>query len=105
MITYEELKKGPIKMGKIKEARPVSGSDRMLYLLVDFGTEKRTVAASMANFYKPEDLIGKIMPFIVDIAPITLMGVKSEAMILCPHDEKPVFLIPEREVAPGTPVF
>lgn len=105
MITYEELKKGPIKIGKIIEARKVSSAENVLYLRVDFGTEKRTVAASIAKYYKPEELLGKIMPFVVDIPPITIMGVKSEAMILCPNDGEPVFLIPEREVAPGTPVF
>ena len=46
MITYEQLKKGPIKMGKIEEARPVNGADRMLYLLVDFGTNGELVLSN-----------------------------------------------------------
>ena len=106
MITYEELKKGPIKIGKIKSAKKISGADKLLLLKVDFGTEEKQVVAGMAQHYKQEEMVGKVMPFVVDIPPVELMGAKSEAMILAPHTGvKPVFLIPEGEVEPGTAVF
>jgi len=122
IITFEDFKKIDIRIGKIISAEKVEGSDKLLKLEVDFGTEtmevktmeneepkqtiipiKRQIIAGIAQFYAPEALIGKECPFAYNLAPRMLKGLESQGMILCPSGENgPVLLHPDKEIAPGS---
>lgn len=76
-------KKLDIRMGLIVAVSPVPKSSKLLELLVDFGAEKRTVVTNIGD--KIEDqfsLIGVILPFIMNLKPVTMMGIESTAMIM-----------------------
>ena len=78
--------------------------DKKLYkLIVDLGGEKRQVVSGIAQFYKPEELVGKDVALIANLAPAKIFGVESRGMILAAGDEASL-LVPLRPVRPGTPV-
>jgi methionine--tRNA ligase beta chain len=109
-ISFEEFKKLEIKIGKILSAEKVEGSEKLLKLMVDFGTEpetaipiKRQIIAGIAQFYAPEALIGKECPFAYNLAPRVLAGLESQGMLLCPSDSVgPALLHPDKEIPPGS---
>ncbi|MDD5076899.1 MAG: tRNA-binding protein [Sphaerochaetaceae bacterium] len=110
-INFEDFKKIDIRIGKIVLAEKVEGSDKLMKLEVDFGkTEtgdqiKKQIIAGIAQFYDPENLIGKECPFAYNLAPRTLKGLESQGMILCPSGENgPVLMHPDKEVPEGSSV-
>jgi methionyl-tRNA synthetase len=106
-------------MGKILAAERIEGSDKLLKLSVDLGeAAPRTICSGIAQYYSPEDVIGKMVPVITNLAPRKMRGVESNGMILFGIDETPitvegaeskpghvpVMLNPFKEVPPGSPV-
>jgi len=103
MINFGEFKKLRIRIGFIVEAEKVEGTDKLLKLQVDFGDEKRQIVSGIAEFYKPEQLINKQFPFIVNLEPRTIRGVESQGMILgVSAGEKIVLLKPQKKVPAGS---
>ena len=103
--TFEVFKKLRIRIGLIVEAEKVEGTDKLLKLKVDFGDEKRQIVSGIAQFYKPEQLIGKEFPFVVNLEPRVIRGVESQGMILAiSNGEKIVLLKPQKKVPTGSPV-
>lgn len=104
-VKFEDFQKLDIRIGRILKAERVDGADKLLKLDVDLGIEKRTIVAGIAESYKPEELIGREAPFIVNLEPRTIRGIESKGMILAASaGGKPVILGPEKEVEPGTKV-
>jgi len=102
-ITFEDFKKIDLRVGKILEAEKIEGSEKLLKLIVDLGSEKRQLVAGIGKYYKPEDLIGKEIVVVVNLEPKKIMGIESQGMLLAADkDGEPVILIPEKEVLPGT---
>lgn len=102
-INIEDFKKLEIRIGKILNAEKVEEADRLLKLEVDFGEFKRQIVSGIAEFYKPEDLIGKECPFIVNLEPRTIMGVESQGMLFAVKaDDKAILLHPDQEVPAGS---
>jgi len=106
MITFEEFQKLEIRIGKVLEAERVPNTDKLLKLTVDLGGETRELVAGIAEVYRPEEVVGKLIPILVNLEPKTIRGITSRGMILCPStaDGKPVLLLPERDIPPGTRV-
>lgn len=106
MITFEEFQKLDIRIGQIIAAERVPGTDKLLKLIVDLGDETRQLVAGIAEAYKPEEVIGKKIPILVNLEPRKIRGIESQGMILCPStaDGKPILLLPEREVPSGAKV-
>jgi methionine--tRNA ligase beta chain len=108
MITYEDFKKLELKVGKIEQAEPVAGADRLLKLVVDLGEEKREMVAGIAFAYKPEELVGKSVIVVVNLEPATIRGVRSEGMLLATWNKSDYgtlsLLTVDREAAPGQSV-
>jgi methionine--tRNA ligase beta chain len=103
MITFEDFKKLDVRIGKILLAEKVEGTDKLMKLEIDFGTEKREVVAGIAEFYQADQLIGKEIPVLVNLEPRTIRGTESHGMILAADVEgKAVLLHPEKEVPPGS---
>lgn len=90
-------------MGEILVAQPVEGSEKLLRLEVDFGDYKRQILSGIAKWYTPEDLVGKQLPFIVNLEPRKMMGFESQGMLIATDDEHgAVLLLPNRPVVAGT---
>lgn len=105
MINFEDFQKVDLRVGKIIEVERVKDSEKLLKLQVDLGAEKRQLVAGIAQFYQPEDLIGREIVVVVNLEPRTLKGVESQGMLLAADDEgKPVLLKPDEEVSPGTKI-
>ena len=106
MISIDDFKKVEIKIGKILNAEKVEGADKLLKLEVDFGAEKRQILTAMAQFFQPEHFIDKSVPFIINLEPRKIRGLESQGMILAADDPdgKPVLLLPEKEMPPGSSV-
>jgi methionine--tRNA ligase beta chain len=103
-ISFEEFQKLDLRIGKITEANQIPGSRNLIRLIVDFGTEKRQAVAGLAQWYKPENLVGKKCVFILNLQKRKVMGVESQCMILAAEDDKGnvVVLQPETEIAEGS---
>jgi methionine--tRNA ligase beta chain len=106
MITYEDFKKVELKVAKIISAESVEGSDKLIKLALDLGSEKRQIVAGIGRVYKPEDLIGLEIAVVANLEPKTLMGIESNGMLLAASADRgePVLLIPQKEVLPGAEI-
>jgi len=105
-ISIDDFKKVEIRIGEIKSAEKIEGSDKLLKLKVNFGTEERQVLSGIAaHFPEPHDLVGKKCPFVTNLAPRMMMGLESQAMILATGgDGETPFSLFESTGAPGARV-
>jgi methionine--tRNA ligase beta chain len=105
MITYDDFMKLDIRIGTVRAADKMPGADKLIRLEIDLGGEQRQVVAGMALTYAPEEFIGKQVPIVVNLEPRKLRGIESQGMILAVDvDGRPVMLLPDREVPPGSVV-
>jgi len=82
-IPFDEWEKLDIRVGHIKDCQAVKKSNKLLQFTLDDGSGKdRTILSGIAKFYKPENLIGKDVLFIANLAPRKMMGIESQGMIL-----------------------
>lgn len=102
IIHFEDFKKIEIRIGKILGAEKIENSNKLLKLQVDFGTEQRQILAGIAKFYAPETLVGKLCPFVSNLAPKMMGDNESQGMMLCVDDNGPVLLHPDKEITPGS---
>jgi len=104
LLSIDEFKKLDLRIGKIISAEKVSGTDKLLKLEV-LCPEKRQIVAGIAEYYKPEEIIGKEVLLIVNLEPAKIRGVLSEGMLLAAKDKNGLCLIvPEKETEPGAKV-
>lgn len=104
MFSIEEFRKWDLRIGKIISAEKIAGADRLLKLEV-LCPEKRQIVSGIAEYYRPEDLIGKEVILVVNLKPAKIKGVLSEGMILTAKDKNGLCLIvPEKGVEPGAKV-
>lgn len=104
MITFDDFKKIELKVGKILEAAPVPGSEKLLKLSVDFGEENpRTVVSGIAQYVELDTFVGSQKIFVTNLEPREIMGIPSQAMILAGKDEAGLALTTmTRDMIPGT---
>jgi methionyl-tRNA synthetase len=81
-ITIDDFAKVDLRVAEVVHAEPVKNADKLLKLKLDLGDEKRQVVSGIAQFYKPEDLIGKKVICVANLKPAKLRGELSEGMIL-----------------------
>ncbi len=104
-ISFTEFQKMKLKVATIKHAEEIEKSRNLIKLIVDLGIEERQILAGIKQYYKAKDLIGRQIVVIVNLEPATLMGEKSDGMLMAADiDGEPILLQPEREVPPGTPI-
>ena len=96
IIGFEDFMKVELRTAQITECEPVPKAKKLLKLKVDLGYETRQVVSGIAKFYKPEDLIGKKIILVSNLAPAKLCGVESEGMLLASGEEevRVIFLDP-----------
>jgi len=104
-ITFDEFKKMDLRVAEILKAERVEGTEKLLKLEIDIGTEKRQIVAGVADVYPPEKLIGKKIIVIANLKPAVIRGVESQGMLLAADLEgKPIIPFFEEDVPPGTKV-
>ena len=85
-ITFDDFTKLDIRVGTIIEAEKMPKTKKLLVLKVDTGIDTRTIVSGIAESFKPEDVIGKKVTVLVNLAPRKLRGVESQGMILMTED-------------------
>jgi methionyl-tRNA synthetase len=103
-ISYDDFAKLDIRMGTVIAVEKIENADKLLKCTIDFGDMgERTIVSGIAEWKTADDLVGKQLPYIVNLAPRMLRGVESQGMLIAASDENGVALItPEREVPRGT---
>lgn len=105
-ISIEEFGKVDLRIGRIVSCSMVEGTDKLLQMEVDLGEMgKRRTVAGIAKYYSPQELIGKTVVFVANLAPAMIRGHISEGMVLAVDSPQGVVLVtPEKEVPPGSKV-
>src|SRR5205814_1398799 len=95
IVPFSDFEQLDLRVGKIINCEHKDGSNKLLRLTVDFGEEgKRNILSGIAEFYKPEELVGKSFVFIINIEPRKIMGEESQGMILAADAKIPLPLKP-----------
>ena len=104
-MTIDEFKKVELRVGKVLEAERVEGSEKLVKMKVDIGTEQRQILAGIGKTYAPESLVGKEIIVVGNLEPRMMMGLESQGMLLAANgSDGPVILAPEKEVSPGASI-
>ncbi len=103
-IVFDDFMKLDLRVGTIIEAKKVEKSNKLLQFLVDTGVDKRTILSGIAKQYDPEEMIGKQVTIIANLAPRKMMGVESQGMILMAEDAQGNLRLiqPNEKVNPGS---
>lgn len=105
-VNYDEFAKMDIRVGKVLEAEKVAKTKKLMKLLIDTGIDKRTVVSGIAEYFEPEQVVGRQVCILVNLEPKELKGIQSHGMILMASDAdgKLVFVSPSEIVKPGSEV-
>lgn len=105
-ITFDEFSKMDIRTGTILEAEKVAKTKKLLQLKIDTGLDQRTVVSGIAEYFQPEDIIGRQVSIMVNLAPRQIKGIESQGMILMAEDAdgKLVFVSPANPVKNGSEI-
>ncbi len=105
-ISYEDFDKLDLRVGKVIAAVKVPKADKLLNLTVDLGFEQRTILSGIAEYYKPEELIGKLVTVVANLAPRKIRGIESQGMLLMAGNDfgKLYSVGPEQDIEPGSAV-
>jgi methionyl-tRNA synthetase len=105
-VTFEEFTRMDIRTATILEAEKVPRTNKLIRLKVDTGIDVRTIVSGIAGHFSPEELPGKTISVIVNLAPRTIKGIESKGMVLLAEDEQGrlVFMVPEQKIKNGSPV-
>ncbi len=106
VIVFDDFAKIDLKVGTIIAAEKVAKADKLLQLQVDLGFEVRTIVSGIALHFKPEDIIGKQVTVVCNLAPRKMRGIESNGMILMAEDTagKLHFMNPETAIENGSGV-
>ncbi len=113
-ITFEDFAKVDLRVAKITHAEPHPNADRLIKLQLDDGSgTPRQICAGVKDYYNPDDLVGKHIVIVANLAPRTIRGEESNGMLLAasdapkddPNAERNVVLLnPMSDIAPGSSV-
>lgn len=107
-INYEDFQKLDLRIAKIVDVEEIEGADKLWKLTLDVGDEEegglgmRTICAGIKQVYSPEDLKGKLVPYLANLEPKVLRGVESQGMLIATGDEEAVLIHPDKDVSPGS---
>ena len=105
MVSFDEFKKMDLRVGEILTAEKVEGTDKLVKMEVDIGTEKRQMVAGVADVYSPEELAGKKVIVIVNLKPAVIRGIESRGMLLAAEIEgKAIIPFFDKDVPAGAKV-
>jgi len=106
IITFDDFAKIDLRAGTILSAEKVEKADKLLKLQVDMGTEERTIVSGIALHFKPEDIVGKQVTVVANLAPRKMRGIESQGMILMAENAegKLIFVSPTEHTDAGSEV-
>ena len=102
-VDYDTFVKTDLRVGKVLEAERVPKSDKLIKMKVDLGFELRTIVGGIGKAYAPEDLTGRQVVVVANLAPRKLMGIESHGMLLAASDNAglPYLIAPPEDAKPG----
>jgi tRNA-binding protein len=100
-IQYDDFAKLELRVGTVLDCQPHPNADKLLVLQVDLGNEKRQICAGLKQFMQPNDLVGKQIVVVANLAPRQMRGQVSQGMLLATTDSASGSVI---LVSPATPV-
>ncbi|MFO7275973.1 MAG: methionine--tRNA ligase [Pseudomonadota bacterium] len=105
-ISIDDFAKLDLRIAKVVQAEAVEGSDKLLKLTLDLGTQQRTVFSGIRSAYAPQDLVGRLVLMVANLAPRKMRFGVSEGMVLCASGEGPgIYLLsPDSGATPGMKV-
>ena len=106
-ITFEEFAKIKLQVGRVIEASDHPNADKLLLLKVDLGDQTRQICAGLRGIYTPEQLLGRNVVIVANLAPRMLRGQQSEGMLLAAGNadhSRVVVISPEADIDPGSTV-
>jgi methionyl-tRNA synthetase len=103
-ISYEDFDKLDLRVGKVIAAVKVPKADKLLNLTVDLGFEQRTILSGIAEYYQPEELLGKLVTVVANLAPRKIRGIESQGMLLMAGNDfnKLYTVAPEQDIELGS---
>ena len=105
LISYEDFQKLDIRVALVEKVEKVPKADKLYKLSIDLGTEKRTIVAGLAEFYKANELEGKKIIVLTNLEPRKLRGITSEGMLLAADFENKVsILVPDKDIPLGASI-
>ena len=106
-ITFEDFKILDLRVGTVLAAEKIKKTKKLLQLKVDIGEEIRTIVSGIAASYTPEEIIGKQVTVLTNLAPRTLRGVESQGMLLMAEDSsgKSIIISPDQGATNGQPIL
>ena len=105
VIGFEEFGKVKLKTAVVLEAEKVEKADKLLKLQIDLGGEKRQIVAGIAEYYSPEEMIGKRLIIVSNLKPAKIRGIESNGMLLAAKlKDKLVLLTTDGEIPPGATI-
>jgi methionyl-tRNA synthetase len=107
IISFEEFSKVQLRVGRVIEAHDHPNADKLIVLQVDIGTEKRQMCAGLKGHYTPQQLVGKNLVIVTNLAPRKMRGIDSNGMLLAaltPDQSRVVVLTTDSDIAPGSHV-
>ena len=103
VITYDDFSKLDMRVAKVISIEKIPGKSKIVKGVIDLGDEKRDVIIGGAEYYQPEDLMGKIVISLVNLEPRKIAGIESGAMLLAADlNDKPFWLTVNEDVPLGT---
>ena len=103
LLTIEEFKQVELKVAQIKNVADHPNADRLYVITVDAGDRTRQIVAGIKRGYAKEDLVGKLIVLVSNLAPVVLRGVESEGMLLAASDQDTIAVLsPDKPVKPGS---
>jgi methionyl-tRNA synthetase len=105
-VSFNDFTQWDIRVGKVLECKKMPKTDKLLQFKIDDGLGGRTILSGIAQYYDPEELVGKNICFIANLAPRTIKGVESQGMILSAEnaDGTLVLIQPINDILPGSPI-
>ena len=102
-LAYKDFKKLDIRIGTVESCEKVEGSDKLYRLMVDCGEEEhRQILSSLVDWYNAEELVGKVIPVLVNLKPAKIFGQMSYGMLLAAEiGEECVLLTTDRDIENG----
>jgi methionyl-tRNA synthetase len=102
-VDYDTFARTDLRVGQVLTAEAVPKSKKLIKMTVDLGFEKRTICGGIAVSYAPEELVGRKVVVVANLAPRALMGIQSHGMLLCAVDgeDKPTLVQPPDNALPG----
>ncbi|MBR5136447.1 MAG: methionine--tRNA ligase [Clostridia bacterium] len=105
LIDYEAFSKLEMRVGQIKACERVAKSKKLLCSQIDLGYEVRQVVSGIAQYYTPEEMVGKRVVVVTNLKPVKLCGVESNGMVLCASQDGQLCIVtPEKDIPLGSEV-